>query len=36
MGIYVFNRKILAEYLRRDEMNPASSNDFEKTSFPLC
>lgn len=34
MGIYVFNRKILAEYLRRDEMNPASSNDFGKDIIP--
>ncbi|MFY9380642.1 MAG: glucose-1-phosphate adenylyltransferase, partial [Eubacteriales bacterium] len=34
MGIYVFGYKILAEYLCRDEMNPASSNDFGKDIIP--
>ncbi len=34
MGIYIFNRKILADYLRRDEKNPASSNDFGKDIIP--
>ncbi len=34
MGIYIFNRKILADYLRRDENNPSSSNDFGKDIIP--
>ena len=34
MGIYIFNRKILSDYLRRDEANPKSSNDFGKDIIP--
>lgn len=34
MGIYIFNREALAEYLRRDELNPNSSNDFGKDIIP--
>lgn len=34
MGIYIFNAKVLAEYLRRDESNPESSNDFGKDIIP--
>ncbi len=34
MGIYIFNRAILADYLRRDEQNPDSSNDFGKDIIP--
>ena len=34
MGIYVFNWKILREYLISDEENPASSNDFGKNIIP--
>ena len=34
MGIYIFTRKVLADYLRRDELNPASSNDFGKDIIP--
>lgn len=34
MGIYIFNREALAEYLRRDELNPKSSNDFGKDIIP--
>lgn len=34
MGIYIFSRKALADYLRRDELNPESSNDFGKDIIP--
>ena len=34
MGIYVFNWKILREYLINDEEDPASSNDFGKNIIP--
>ena len=34
MGIYIFNRKLLAEYLIRDEADPNSSNDFGKNVIP--
>ncbi len=34
MGIYIFNRSALADYLRRDELNPDSSNDFGKDIIP--
>ena len=34
MGIYVFNWKILREYLISDEEDPASSNDFGKNIIP--
>ncbi len=34
MGIYIFNAKALSDYLRRDENNPNSSNDFGKDIIP--
>lgn len=34
MGIYVFNWKVLREYLIEDEANPKSSNDFGKNIIP--
>jgi len=34
MGIYVFNWKILRQYLIADEENPESSNDFGKNIIP--
>ena len=34
MGIYIFNRDMLADYLRADEQNPKSSNDFGKDIIP--
>ncbi len=34
MGIYIFNKKVLEEYLIRDENNPESSNDFGKNIIP--
>ena len=34
MGIYIFNRKKLADYLIADEADPASSNDFGKNIIP--
>ena len=34
MGIYVFNRKTLEEFLVRDEADPNSSNDFGKNIIP--
>lgn len=34
MGIYIFNRKLLAEYLRADADDPNSSNDFGKNIIP--
>ena len=34
MGIYIFSRKILEEYLVRDENTPGSSNDFGKNVIP--
>ncbi|MBQ1977085.1 MAG: glucose-1-phosphate adenylyltransferase [Clostridia bacterium] len=34
MGIYIFNRKLLAEYLIRDEADPNSSKDFGKNVIP--
>ena len=34
MGIYIFNRKLLAEYLIRDEADPNSSMDFGKNVIP--
>ncbi|MCQ2429544.1 MAG: glucose-1-phosphate adenylyltransferase [Clostridia bacterium] len=34
MGIYIFNRKKLEEYLIADEADPASSNDFGKNIIP--
>ncbi len=35
MGVYVFNWKVLKEYLEMDERNPASSHDFGKDIIPL-
>lgn len=34
MGIYIFNRKKLADYLEADAKDPASSNDFGKNIIP--
>ncbi len=34
MGIYIFNRNLLAEYLARDEADPDSANDFGKNIIP--
>ncbi|MBQ8175215.1 MAG: glucose-1-phosphate adenylyltransferase [Clostridia bacterium] len=34
MGIYLFNAKLLTEYLVRDEADSASSNDFGKNIIP--
>lgn len=34
MGIYLFNAKLLKEYLVRDEADPTSSNDFGKNIIP--
>ena len=34
MGIYVFNWKVLRQYLIEDEENPESSNDFGKNIIP--
>lgn len=34
MGIYIFNWKVLREYLEKDEANPESSNDFGKNIIP--
>ena len=34
MGIYLFNRDVLREYLIRDENTPGSANDFGKNIIP--
>ncbi|MGN1127850.1 MAG: glucose-1-phosphate adenylyltransferase [Candidatus Flemingiibacterium sp.] len=34
MGIYIFNRKLLSEYLIADAADPSSSNDFGKNIIP--
>ena len=34
MGIYIFNRSVLKEYLSADEKNPNSDNDFGKNIIP--
>ncbi len=34
MGIYIFNRQKLLDYLTADEADPASSNDFGKNIIP--
>ena len=34
MGIYIFNRRKLREYLTADEQDPQSSNDFGKNVLP--
>ena len=35
MGIYIFNWKVLKEYLIRDEENPKSEKDFGKNIIPM-
>lgn len=35
MGIYMFNWKILREYLIKDDENPESDNDFGKNILPM-
>lgn len=35
MGVYIFNWKLLKEYLEEDERNPRSSNDFGKNIIPM-
>ncbi len=35
MGIYIFNWKVLKEYLIRDEENPQSEKDFGKNIIPM-
>jgi glucose-1-phosphate adenylyltransferase len=35
MGIYIFNWKLLNDYLKRDEKNPESSHDFGKDILPM-
>ncbi|MFD2681698.1 glucose-1-phosphate adenylyltransferase [Bacillus seohaeanensis] len=35
MGIYIFNWKVLKEYLKRDNLNSKSSHDFGKDVIPL-
>lgn len=35
MGIYLFDRRLLKEYLDQDQENPLSSNDFGKDVIPL-
>ena len=35
MGIYIFNWKVLREYLIRDEKNPESEKDFGKNIIPM-
>ncbi|MEG1523440.1 MAG: glucose-1-phosphate adenylyltransferase [Clostridia bacterium] len=34
MGIYIFNWKLLKEYMQRDDENPASHNDFGQDIIP--
>ncbi len=34
MGIYIFRRSVLEEYLKRDEADPTSANDFGKNVIP--
>lgn len=34
MGIYIFNWKLLKEYMARDDADPASENDFGKNIIP--
>lgn len=34
MGIYIFNKKLLEEYLIKDEADPESSKDFGKNVIP--
>ena len=35
MGVYLFDRELLKQYLEIDQDNPASSNDFGKDVIPL-
>jgi glucose-1-phosphate adenylyltransferase len=35
MGIYMFNWKVLRDYLIKDDANPGSDNDFGKNVLPL-
>jgi glucose-1-phosphate adenylyltransferase len=35
MGVYLFNRKLLTKYLRKDDLNPLSENDFGRDVIPL-
>lgn len=35
MGVYLFDRVLLINYLETDQQNPASSNDFGKDVIPL-
>ena len=35
MGIYIFNKEIMQEYLQADDENPNSSNDFGKDVIPF-
>lgn len=35
MGVYIFNWKVLREYLIKDEADPKSANDFGKNVIPL-
>ncbi len=35
MGIYMFNWKVLRDYLIKDDANPSSDNDFGKNVLPL-
>ena len=35
MGVYIFNWKVLKEYLIRDEENPESEKDFGKNIIPM-
>ena len=34
MGIYIFGREVLEDYLTQDELDPKSSNDFGKNVIP--
>ncbi len=35
MGVYLFNRRILGKYLKKDDKNPLSRNDFGGDVIPL-
>lgn len=35
MGVYIFNWALLKEYLKKDEQNPRSNNDFGKNIIPM-
>jgi glucose-1-phosphate adenylyltransferase len=36
MGIYIFNWPVLKEYMKRDDHNPDSGNDFGHDIIPAC